>query len=184
VSTLSRLLHLRWAVPVLAELHRGQGGRFVNLAHTLGISRESLRRTLAYLTDNGLIERNPGHGHPLRPEYLLTVEGGRLGDPSVALTDLLVELDLEDVGLRKWSLPILALLADRQGRYSELRTALPDTSNRALALALKDLAAAGLVDRTVTTDYPPATLYGLTARGQRLAQAAERLQNAGMTSLP
>lgn len=183
MSTLSRLLHLRWAVPVLAELHRGQGGRFVNLTHTLGISRESLRRTLAFLTDTGLIERNPGHGHPLRPEYLLTTEGGRLGEPSVALTDLLRELGLEDVGLRKWSLPILAVL-NRECRYSELRAALPGMSNRALALALKDLATAGLVSRTVTTDYPPATVYGATATGLHLARAAERLQNAGMTSLP
>ena len=183
MSTLSRLVHYRWAVPVLAELHRGQGGRFVNLTHTLGISRESLRRTLAFLTDTGLIERNPGHGHPLRPEYLLTIEGERLGEPSVALTDLLVELDLADIGLRKWSLPILAVL-NRECRYSELRAALPGMSNRALALALKDLATAGLVSRTVTTDYPPATVYGATATGLHLARAAERLQNAGMTSLP
>lgn len=175
MSTLARLVHFRWAVPVLAELQRGRGGRFVNLTHSLGVSRESLRRTLAFLTTDDLIRRNPGRGHPLRPEYLLTATGARVAEPAVALIDLLHELDATDVGLRKWSLPILTLLTGER-RFSELLAALPETSNRALALALKDLEAAELISRTVTTDYPPATLYGATPPGRRLAQAAERLR--------
>lgn len=176
MSTLATLVHLRWAVPVLAELHRGYGGRFVNLTHNLGVGRESLSRTLTFLTEAGLIRRNPGHGHPLRPEYLLTETGARLAEPAAALTDLLHELDATDVGLKKWSLPILALLADGERRFSELRSALPGTSNRALTLALKDLESAELITRTVTTGYPPTTSYGATPPGLRLAQAAERLQ--------
>ncbi|MEV5968175.1 winged helix-turn-helix transcriptional regulator [Kribbella sp. NPDC051952] len=175
MSTLERLVHLRWAVPVLAELHRGYGGRFVNLTHSLGVGRESLSRTLTFLTEAGLIQRNPGHGHPLRPEYLLTSAGAQVAEPAAALVDVLQELEATDVGLRKWSLPILTLLTGER-RFSELRAALPETSNRALALALKDLEAAELISRTVTTDYPPATLYGATPPGNRLAQAAERLK--------
>jgi DNA-binding HxlR family transcriptional regulator len=176
VSTLASLVHLRWAVPVLAELHRGYGGRFVNLTHTLGVSRESLSRTLAFLTEAGLIRRNPGHGHPLRPEYLLTDAGTRIAEPAAALTDLLAELGASDIGLKKWSLPILVTLADEDRRFSELRNALPDTSNRALTLALKDLESAELVIRTVTTGYPPTTSYAATPAGNRLAQAARRLE--------
>jgi DNA-binding HxlR family transcriptional regulator len=176
VSTLSRLVHFRWAVPVLAELYRGRGGRFVNLVHSLGVSRESLRRTIAFLETEGLIQRNPGYGHPLRPEYLLTTAGERLGEPAATVTGLLQELDADDVGLRKWSLPILTALGDQQRRFSELLNSLPSTTNRALALALKDLEAAGLVTRTVTTDYPPATLYGVTPAAARLAEAAVRLE--------
>jgi DNA-binding HxlR family transcriptional regulator len=176
VSTLARLVHFRWAVPVLAELQRGQGGRFVNLAHSLGVGRESLSRTLAFLIDDGLIRRNPGHGHPLRPEYLLTDDGALLGGPAAALTDVLHELDASDIGLKKWSLPILTLVADGERRFSELRKALPGTSNRALTLALKDLESAELLTRTVTTGYPPTTSYGATPAGLRLARAAERLQ--------
>ena len=176
MSTLARLVHFRWAVPVLAELQRGQGGRFVNLTHGLGVGRESLRRTLAFLTEDGLIQRNPGHGHPLRPEYLLTDDGARLAEPAAVLIDLLHDLDAIDVGLKKWSLPILTLVADGERRFSELRNALPETSNRALTLALKDLETAELVIRTVTTGYPPTTSYGATPAGLRLARAAERLQ--------
>jgi len=175
VSTLARLVHLRWAVPVLAELHRGRGGRFVNLTHSLNISRESLRRTLTFLTDDGLIQRNPGKGHPLRPEYLLTGSGAHLGEPAAALTDLLQELDATDIGLKKWSLPVLTLLTDER-RFSELRAALSTTSSRALAMTLKDLEAAELISRTVTTDYPPATVYSATAPGRRLAEAADKLR--------
>jgi DNA-binding HxlR family transcriptional regulator len=41
---------------------------------------------------------------------------------------------------------------------------------RALTLALKDLAAAQLVERRVTPDYPPATVYRLRRRARPLAR--------------
>ncbi|TCN44438.1 HxlR family transcriptional regulator [Kribbella orskensis] len=175
MSTLVRLAHHRWAIPVLAELHRTGGGRFVNLIHSLGVSRESLRRTLIALESYDLIHRNPGYGHPLRPEYLLTATGERLAEPSRVVIELLADLQATEVGLRKWSLPILNALAADRLRYSELRNALPGTTPRALTLALKDLEAAGLVSRVVTTSYPPTTNYGTTARAVPLALAAGRL---------
>ena len=48
-------------------------------------------------------------------------------------------------------------------------------TGRALALALKDLAAAGLVERTVTEDYPPGTVYRLTPRARPLLPILRRL---------
>ncbi|MER7243778.1 winged helix-turn-helix transcriptional regulator [Kribbella sp. NPDC000426] len=178
MSTLARLVHFRWAVPVLAELHRGRGGRFVNLTHSLGVSRESLRRTLTFLTEAGLIQRNPGKGHPLRPEYLLT--DPQLGADAAVLTDLLADLGVTDLGLKKWSLPTLTLLTE-QRRFSELRRALPDVTPRALTLTLKDLEAAALITRTVTDAYPPATVYRTTTPGLQLARAAQKV---GMMCLP
>ena len=74
---LAQLFHHRWAVPVLAELHRTSGSRFVTLHRRLGIGRESLRRTLASLAEQDLVARNPGYGHPLRPEYVLTPNRAR-----------------------------------------------------------------------------------------------------------
>jgi len=47
MSNLVGLFHNRWSVPILAELRRQRGTRFVTLARTLGVSGESLRRTLA-----------------------------------------------------------------------------------------------------------------------------------------
>ena len=66
-------------------------------------------------------------------------------------------------------MPVVFALGEGPMRFSELRDALEGVSPRALALALKDLEAAGLVDRRVTDDYPPATVYRLTSSGRPLA---------------
>jgi len=175
MSTLVALFHNRWSVPILAELHRRRGSRFVTLARTLGMSRESLRRTLAALIESGLVGRNPGYGHPLRPEYVLTRRGERIAARSRPLVDLLRGRDLEDVGLKKWSMPVVYALSDEPLRFSELRDRLEGISPRALALALKELEAAGVVERRVTDDYPPATSYRLAPGARRLASLVGEL---------
>ena len=71
MSTLAELLNHRWSLAVLAELERTRGSRFVVLLNRIGLARVP-RVTLSNLVDAGLVERNPGYGHPLRPEYLLT----------------------------------------------------------------------------------------------------------------
>jgi DNA-binding HxlR family transcriptional regulator len=172
VSSLTRLCHHRWTLPVLAEIERTRGSRFATLSGTLGVSGESLRRTLRALEGDDLIARNPGYGHPLRPEYVFTERGGRLGPPARHLVETL--RGHEEIGLKKWSLPVLAAL-DEPRRFSELRAALSETTPRALTLALKDLRAAGLVRRTVVDDYPPSVVYELTAAARPIAAAARRL---------
>jgi DNA-binding HxlR family transcriptional regulator len=167
------LFHHRWAVPILAELHRAAGSRFVPLANRLGLSRESLRQTLAALIAAGLVMRNPGYGHPLRPEYVLTPRGRRLAPACVRLVEALQRLDFEDGGLKKWSIPVLLELA-RERRFAELREALA-ISPRALTLALKELADAGLVERRVHTGFPPSTSYRVTPRARPLTRAASGL---------
>ena len=169
MSTLVALFHNRWSVPILAELHRQRGSRFVTLSRILGLSRESLRRTLAALIDSGLVGRNPGYGHPLRPEYVLTSSGERIAAACRPLVDRLRTGGLEDVALKKWSMPVVFALGEGPMRFSELRERLEGISPRALTLALKDLEAAGLVDRRVTDDYPPSTVYRLTRSGRPLA---------------
>jgi DNA-binding HxlR family transcriptional regulator len=158
VSTLITLCHHRWSLPVLAEIGRTRGSRFATLTGRLGVAGESLRRTLAYLREEGLVERNPGYGHPLRPEYLLTPSGRALAPRAQRVVRALA--GREGVGLKKWSLPVLAELTEPR-RFSELRAALPVTA-RALAMALADLESADLVRRSVTEDRPPQTRYEAT----------------------
>lgn len=162
------LLHHRWSVPVLAELERDEGCKFVTLVRRLGVSRDSLRRTLETLIDHGWVMRNPGYGHPMRPEYVLTAAGLRVAPWCRRARDLLVRLDLERIGLRKWTLPVACLIHGGRRRFSELIAAAPGLTARALALALKDLRSAGIVDRHVTDSYPPASYYVLTPRGRSL----------------
>jgi DNA-binding HxlR family transcriptional regulator len=168
VSTLVALCHHRWSLPVLAEIGRTRGSRFASLTGRLGVTGESLRRTLAYLQEQGLVARNPGYGHPLRPEYVLTETARRLA-PRVGELRAAIQ-GREEVALKKWSLPVLAEL-DEPRRFSELRAALPATP-RALALALKELEDAALVHRTVTADRPPRVRYEATRAARPIVAAA------------
>jgi DNA-binding HxlR family transcriptional regulator len=148
---LSRLFHHRWSVPVLAELGRGNGGRFVNLSRRLGIGRESLRRTLDWLVEQGLVAR-------------------------IQLMFALDALQAEHVGLNKWSMPIVAALDDiGDGRFGQLRHRLPPISPRALTLALKALSDAGLVERRVVASFPPSTLYRLSRRARPIRPPLRRM---------
>ena len=176
------LVHNRWSVPVLAELHRTGGTRFVTLCRRTGAGGESVRRALTAtpgrltgLVARGLVARNPGYGHPLRPEYVLTPAGARIAPACALVLDELAALEIGDIGLNKWSMPVLAALGAER-RFSELRGELPGVSPRALTLALKALAEAGMVERTVLASYPPQTVYRLADRAGTLRPALE--QNA------
>jgi|SRR5215218_5524335 len=160
------LFHHRWAPPALALLTERGGARFVELQRKLGVGHDSLRRALDGLLELGYARRNPGYGHPLRPEYLVTAAGRRAG---ASCARVLAAGDRQ-VLLRKWSVPTLAQL-DEPRRFSELREALPRVTPRALALALQDLEAAGLVDREVLDTRPPSTLYRVTRGGRRVQRA-------------
>lgn len=162
-------------MPVLAELQRTAGSKFVTLIHRLDIPRDSLQRTLGALIDARLVMRNPGYGHPLRPEYILTARGSRVARGCRPLLDLLEHLQVEQIGLKKWSMPLLAALRSGPLRFSELKAGFPGLTARSLTLALKDLEAAGLIARAVIDTYPPATRYELTRAGRRFSRSVQRL---------
>jgi DNA-binding HxlR family transcriptional regulator len=175
-QSLPTLLHNRWSVPVLAELARGDvaGGRFANLTRRLGVSRESLRRTLAALAGAGLVMRNPGHGHPLRADYVLTDAGRRVAPACASLVESLDGSGLEQLARKKWLLPVVLAHSAGPARFSGLRAELAPISARALALALKELEAASVVERTLVDEYPPRAEYRL-AVGDDLVELLESL---------
>jgi DNA-binding HxlR family transcriptional regulator len=167
--SLSFLFHHRWAVPTLAALNAFDGGaKFVTLQRSLRTSRDSLKRTLAALIEAGLVSRNPGYGHPMRPEYLLTAWGNRVAPACTTLVEKLEHLGIEEVGLKKWPLPVAHALATAGGRFNRVRVALGEVTPRALAQALRDLQKIGLVRRLLVDDSPPRTEYQLTRRGRLL----------------
>jgi DNA-binding HxlR family transcriptional regulator len=173
LSTLTGI-NRRWALPVIVELHRSQGCKFVTLVNVLGVGRETLRETLEALLDAGLVARNPGYGHPMRPEYVLTARGLRLAPVAERLLEELERRNALELGLKKWSLPILVALG-RESRFGELRSRLTPVTPRALTLALKALVQAGLVERRIHEAFPPATSYRLTSSGRPLSRLAARL---------
>ncbi|WP_345680755.1 helix-turn-helix domain-containing protein [Yinghuangia aomiensis] len=69
----------------------------------------------------------------------------------------------------KWSVLVMALLAEGPLRYSELHRAIDGISQRMLTLTLRSLERDGLVDRTVTPSSPPRVEYALTSVGATLS---------------
>jgi DNA-binding HxlR family transcriptional regulator len=111
----------------------------------------------------------------MRPEYLLTEDGHAAAPTAAALIHLLRARDLEDVALRKWSLPVLHALSLGHQRFGQLKIALPGITPRALTLALKDLLHARLVERVVTGDYPPGVRYRPARSARALNDMLRRL---------
>ena len=175
LADLGRLGRHRWIVPVLAVLAAEDGARFVTLFHRIGLPRDSLVRTLGAGLAAGWIMRNPGHGHPLRPEYLLTPEGGRMATACRSVVAAQTALGLPPESLNRWSLPILRLLDEGVARFNALSHRIPAASPRALTMGLKAMIGHRLVDRQLVDRFPPGADYRLSARGQHLAAALASL---------
>lgn len=169
----------KWAGPALVELDEANGLKFVALQRTLNVTQRALRATLDHLLDHGYVARNPGHGHPLRPEYLVTPEGRRWARRYRALWRLALAHRVQSVLLLRWALPVLNALDEDSRRYSELRATLRPATDRALSATLRQLVWAGLVARTVGEDYPPATFYALTELGQHFREAVKDALGGG-----
>jgi DNA-binding HxlR family transcriptional regulator len=167
-ESLIALFHHRWAPPALALLDDRDGARFVELQRKLDVGHDSLRRALDALIELGYVRRNPGYGHPLRPEYVITAAGR--GSAEVARRAS--RATTRETLLRKWSVPVLAELGGGR-RFSELRAALPGVTPRALALALRELEEARLVRREVLPTRPPSTLYRASRRGAAVLLGGE-----------
>ena len=67
----------------------------------------------------------------------------------------------------KWKMPIICILADQTPkRYSAIKRRLGDITNMMLAQSLKELEAAGLVNRRQFDEMPPHVEYSLTEKGR------------------
>ncbi len=164
------LVESRWFLPLLALASREDGVRSSALVARLGISRSMLKGVIGRLLGKGWLMRNPGHGHPLRPEYILTEAGRTVAAWCERVMEERRRLGLED-GLGRWALPLVGRLDRRWERFSWLEAQLAPVSPRSLSLALKQLLEVRLVERRLEESFPPTPLYGLTDRGQRLARA-------------
>jgi DNA-binding HxlR family transcriptional regulator len=178
MDRLDRLIALfrrRWACPVIAELHRAQGAKFVTLVHALGSNPGAMRQTLDELLALGWIRRNPGYGHPLRPEYLLTRRGDRLAPACVLLDSTFTTLHVQDIARRRWSMPVLYVIGEGPTRFSHIQRALAGATDRAVSLTLKDLSAAAMIARMLVDGRPPSSVYRATPAGAALLPILDRV---------
>jgi DNA-binding HxlR family transcriptional regulator len=75
----------------------------------------------------------------------------------------------------RWRAVILFYLLDGPKRFSELRRAIPNVSQRMLTQDLRSLESAGIVERTVFAEVPPRVEYALTPLGKRLRPSIRAL---------
>jgi DNA-binding HxlR family transcriptional regulator len=171
LNMLVQLGRQRWAVALIALLADRKGGRFVELLNALGTNRESLTRTLEGCIAAGWVMRNPGHGHPLRPEYILTESGWRVAALCQSIEEARRQIGLAPASLSRWSLPIIGRIDSGANRFNAISHGIAGANPRALTLSLKSLVGQQLVTRTVIDDYPPVPEYWLSDNGQKLARA-------------
>lgn len=161
----------RWMAAVLADLAAHEGGRFVELLNRLGLSRDSLVRTLESANAVGWVKRNPGHGHPLRPEYILTDSGQHMAHKAGRIIEAQSALHIPTGALSRWGLPIIHTISEGHQRFNDLSRCIAPAGPRAISQSLRALTLHHLIIRELVDGYPPASLYKLTSSGRLLAHA-------------
>jgi DNA-binding HxlR family transcriptional regulator len=85
---------------------------------------------------------------------------------------------------RRWTGSILRALLGGPARYHELRSAIPDLSDRMLSERLRELESEGIVRRSVIPDSPVRVEYALTEKGRGLEAAIVAIATWAETWLP
>ncbi len=78
---------------------------------------------------------------------------------------------------KRWTGAILSVLMDGPLRFSEVKTLVPDLSDRLLSERLKELENEGIVERRVQDDLPARVEYTLTEKGRALEPAVRALKD-------
>jgi DNA-binding HxlR family transcriptional regulator len=171
IDDLVKLTTRAWALDILAAMHNGVAGRQAPLLAAIGAGRTAFGASLAHLIDLGFLMRNPGHGHPLRPEFRLTGKGAVAAEVAAHVLDQVQE-DPERALLRKrWTLPIL-VQATRPVRFSSLRAGLAPVTDRALSMSLLDVEDQGWIRREIDLSARrPFPVYSAVGDGLKLGEA-------------
>ena len=75
----------------------------------------------------------------------------------------------------RWTGAVIQLLFHGRMRFAELRTAIPEISDRMLSERLRELEDEAIVARTVIPETPVRVEYSLTAKGRALAPALDAI---------
>ncbi|MDP5361985.1 MAG: winged helix-turn-helix transcriptional regulator [Paracoccaceae bacterium] len=167
VNTTSRA----WAIPILANLHAGIAARQAPLLAATGASRTAFAQSMEHLISIRLLERNPGYGHPLRPEFRLT----KLGVSAAAIAHRIQSVTAEedqDLLRRSWTLPVLTAV-HRPSHFNDIKRNLRTISDRALSQSLKAMETRSWVQRNVDeAARPPRSIYCAVNTGGLISSVA------------
>ncbi len=179
-NLLLELTHHRYAIPAIAELWSADGCKLVTLIYRTGSSEGAMKQTVIALMESAWMMKNPGYGHPARPEYILTEKGRNVGEHCAQAVALAKEQMAQDVAFDKWSLPVLAAILQGARRNKDIRAALPSITPRALSQSLASLEAVGWAEKTLLSIHPVKIEYRPQEAGKQwdslLQHLAEKLQ--------
>lgn len=170
IEMLIKIASRAWSLNILALMHGGTPGRQAALLSETAAGRTAFTQSLGHLLDLGLLVRNPGHGHPLRPEYRLTPNGTEVA----IIADKIRTATPKASGTllrRAWTIPILVV--SRKPRYfTEIKSELATITDRALSQSLKQLEARHWLERTINMEIrPPRPVYQVANAGARICKA-------------
>ena len=162
--TLVNITSRAWALPILACLHEGVPGRQAPLLTATGAGRTAFAQSMDHLIAIGLLERNPGHGHPLRPEFRLTPVGKIAAELASKIQHLSKGAD-QDLLRRSWTVPVITTLY-RPSQFTEIKRTLQIISDRALSQSLHSMEERCWIRRSVDeTARPPKPIYSAINTG-------------------
>jgi DNA-binding HxlR family transcriptional regulator len=167
VNTTSRA----WAIPILASLHAGIAARQAPLLTATGASRTAFAQSMDHLISMGLLERNPGYGHPLRSEFRLTQLGVTAAAIASRIQNVTADED-QDLLRRRWTLPVLTAI-HRPSHFNAIKRNLRMISDRALSQSLKAMEIRRWVERNVDeAARPPRSIYHAVNTGRLISDVA------------
>lgn len=163
-----KIFHYRWDIPLLAEMFSRNGAKFITLASRYGISRGVLKASLQRLIASGLVIENPGYGHPLRPEYILTAAGKAIGPFCAAFLREGQKRAVSEVFRNKWSCPAIIATGHDSIRFNALKKHLSPVTSRALSATLRLLQDHDCMTSKRLDISPPANCYTLSRKSRGL----------------
>lgn len=170
IIDLVKLTERAWSLEILAALHRGVPGRQAPLIAATGAGRTAFGQSLQHLLDLGILERNPGHGHPLRPEFRMTARGAALGGAADAMLQAADGAAGQGLLRRRWTVPVLSV-ARKPRRFSDIRGDVGQVTDRALSQTILRLQEHGWMDRVVDPQARPVRpLYQASGDGLQIAR--------------
>ncbi|WP_170514858.1 winged helix-turn-helix transcriptional regulator [Ruegeria atlantica] len=171
ITLLVKLTSRAWSLNILALMHSGVSGRQAPLLAATSASRTAFAASLDHLVQLELLERNPGHGHPLRPEFRLTPAGTQAARIASAIIEFAPDDATHKLLRKSWTVPILALTGTPH-RFSAIRSDLITITDRALSASLHQLEDHDWIQRDIeTSGRMPFPTYRAVKTGFAIHQA-------------
>lgn len=156
----------RWVVPMMALAGERGGTNVAPMAEELGVSHAAAKRTMKYISESRWAVPYPKQRASEGFDHALTPRGDKIAAACRRMMDLRSEYGVEPDDLLRWSLPLIANLANGRARFGELQLRLAPITPRALSQTLRRMSDRSIIKRDGETPY-----YVLTDTGQELARA-------------